>query len=126
MKKLIYVLLILILTSCRDYVEYELYTERIIPDSLVTKHRQYVVELVKASNYNHDAGKSKNKGHILNDANWVANRLYEVKVPALRIKYYINSQHQSYRDQIILYDDLTVELKIKYDSLLLIRDSLSE
>ena len=125
MKKLLTLILIAsilaIFSGCKGYYqEYEIVNISFIPDSNKIKYEEFLVKIVEASNEQHSAGNSKNKGHILRAAGYIAIDRFQITVPGLEIKNYKNStwlktNRVKYEnlssDELEIYNDILKDLQ---------------
>ena len=87
MKKLMIITtLLLLLQSCKEYVKYPIYTLKtidVIPDSLKTKHRDWVKETIRAASQNMTGGDYEDVDVTIMQAKRTADELFSVQVLGL-------------------------------------------
>lgn len=93
-------------------VRYEISYLYHVPDSMHAEFKDYVVELTKAATQqSYTTTKSKNKGDVVGECYGIAQNIYGVKTPVLKIMYYEdNTQQTSFK---VVKENLTeIELLI--------------
>lgn len=87
MKKLFYVIIMVVITSCNVKPEYPKYNiDKIvyIPDSLKVEHREWIKETVRAASQHMTGGRYEDVSSTIVQAERTANRLFGVEVYGLR------------------------------------------
>lgn len=120
MKRVLIVLIAMATFSCmkeEKYVPYyELAWNSEVPDSLKAKHREYITELVRASNQHLSAGDYEDIDETIEQAEETANRLFTVSFRVLRRAKDFNSA-----GTLLRVEEMTQNEKEIFDSLLYVQ-----
>jgi len=104
--------LCLTLVSCKkDAIEYSISTAYYIPDSLQSKSRQFVIDLVSAASFHMTGGDYEDIDDTIDEAKRTANEMFSVRVKVLM-------RRDDYNSTIIFKENFTPQEQIIYDKLL--------